>query len=288
MSATRESTQSSPAGFVAALEAKAERFETPSGDGRMVWRRWGEGPPLVLLHGGSGSWTHWIRNIDGLGRVRQLWVPDMPGYADSALPLGDVDFASIAAELCRGIESLLPRDQTFDLAGFSFGSHTSQYVASHFGDRIRQLVLINGHLMGELKAMPQQLLTRWRDVTDPLERRAILTRNLSALMLSHASLIDDLALHIYEADVVRSRIRPAAFINDRDMGLIARLRCPIAAIAGELDPLASPSVAAQRELFLQARPDGRFHIVPGAGHWVAYEAADRFNAVLLTILAGQA
>jgi 2-hydroxy-6-oxonona-2,4-dienedioate hydrolase len=30
---------------------------------KIVWREWGSGSPLVLLHGGSGSWNHWVKNI---------------------------------------------------------------------------------------------------------------------------------------------------------------------------------------------------------------------------------
>ena len=42
--------------LVEGIAAEAERVETPCGDGTLVWRRWGSGPPLVLLHGGYGSW----------------------------------------------------------------------------------------------------------------------------------------------------------------------------------------------------------------------------------------
>ena len=41
-----------------AVTADAEVVHTPCGDGNLVWRRWGKGRPLVLVHGGSGSWTH--------------------------------------------------------------------------------------------------------------------------------------------------------------------------------------------------------------------------------------
>lgn len=34
--------------------AQAER--APFAGGHVTWRRFGEGPPLVLLHGGHGSW----------------------------------------------------------------------------------------------------------------------------------------------------------------------------------------------------------------------------------------
>ncbi len=52
----------------------------------MVWRSWGAGPPLVLLHGASGSWTHWIRNVLPLAARFRVLAPDMPGFGDSDAP----------------------------------------------------------------------------------------------------------------------------------------------------------------------------------------------------------
>jgi len=67
------------------LGAQARRCVTPCGQGELVWHVWGEAregvPPLVLFHGGSGSWTHFVRNIESLVRSgRELWVPDLPGF----------------------------------------------------------------------------------------------------------------------------------------------------------------------------------------------------------------
>ena len=72
--------------FVEGVAAEAERLETRCGDGRMVWRVWGSGPPLALLHGGYGSWTHWIRNVLPLSRVFTVAAPDLPGLGESATP----------------------------------------------------------------------------------------------------------------------------------------------------------------------------------------------------------
>ena len=274
----------SPAEVVAALEHASQRIETPCGEGTMAWRRWGTGPVTVLLHGGSGSWTHWIRTIPALSRTRQVLVPDLPGFGASALPAAPVSLASISAALERGIGDIVGVDERLDIVGFSFGMHVGQVLAERLGPRVRQLVLVAGHLIGPLEMQPGEMLQRWRDVADPDSRSAILKRNLAVLMLAHADNIDALATHIYEADVVRARLRPAPLVNGRDLDLIGRLHCPLAVIAGGLDPLGLPSVAEQQARLRQVQPAARTCIVPDAGHWVAYEAADRFNPLLAEVL----
>src|SRR5262245_48852631 len=62
-----------PAAVVEALDGAARKVKTPCADGSMVWRVWGEGEPLLLFHGGSGSWTHWIKTIPELSKHYELW-----------------------------------------------------------------------------------------------------------------------------------------------------------------------------------------------------------------------
>jgi 2-hydroxy-6-oxonona-2,4-dienedioate hydrolase len=78
-------------GLIERLRAQATRRETPCGAGATVWHVWGEArpglPPVVLFHGGSGSWTHWVRNIQPLVAAgRQVIAADLPGFGDSASP----------------------------------------------------------------------------------------------------------------------------------------------------------------------------------------------------------
>ena len=86
MNRTVTTSPPTPAEFIAALEQAATRRTIRNGAGETVWRVWGQGPPLVLLHGGTGSWLHWMRNIEDLSRDFML-AKEMPSALFTNLPL---------------------------------------------------------------------------------------------------------------------------------------------------------------------------------------------------------
>src|SRR5713101_4198486 len=98
--------------LVAGIAAEADRIETPCGDGTMVWRCWGGGPPLVLLHGGYGSWMHWIRNVPPLSRQFRVIAPDLPGLGESAIPPEPWTAAGLAAIIGEGLDIVLARGRS--------------------------------------------------------------------------------------------------------------------------------------------------------------------------------
>jgi 2-hydroxy-6-oxonona-2,4-dienedioate hydrolase len=273
-----------PHSLLQALDDSAQTAHTPCGAGHLVWRRWGKGAPLVLLHGGSGSWKHWVRNIEELAGHYEVWAPDMPGYGDSADPPEPVDFMSIARIINAGFAELRP-GASFRLAGFSLGSVVASYMASAEPERVERLVVINGHLLGPLIAQPRQMLTRWRDIVDPVEFDRVMRDNLSVLMMSNREAIDDLAVQLYSEDLRKARLRPIALMDNRDDGILLKLRSRTICIAGEFDPIASPSVEAQMAALRAARPDVETHIMPGIGHWAMYEGAQAMNALMARVLA---
>ena len=52
------------------LETLARREIIDFGEGSLCWRGFGSGPPVILLHGGHGSWRHWVNNIEALAANR--------------------------------------------------------------------------------------------------------------------------------------------------------------------------------------------------------------------------
>src|SRR5437763_7310414 len=131
-----------PAEFIAAVAAKGERRTTPAGQGEFVWRLWGHGDPLVLLHGGTGSWLHWIRNVEDFARDFQVIVPDIPGSGESAAPEPPTTADRIATAMLAGLDRLIGPDKGFAIAGFSMGGMLSGHIAHHAGLRVKCLVLV--------------------------------------------------------------------------------------------------------------------------------------------------
>jgi 2-hydroxy-6-oxonona-2,4-dienedioate hydrolase len=167
---------------MARLQSQAERITTPCGAGHMVWHAWGSGRPLVLLHGGSGSWTHWLRNIEPLVAVgRRVIAADLPGFGDSAVPATGSDADALPEPLQAGLAHIVG-DAAVDVAGFSFGGMTAGLWAQRFPARVARLVVVGAPGLGLFAQRPVDL-SPWRHLDDEAQRDAVHRANLAALML---------------------------------------------------------------------------------------------------------
>lgn len=273
-----------------ALQARARRVTTPIAEGgQIVWHVWGEGAgsvPLVLLHGGSGSWTHWVRNIEALVAAgREVWAPDLPGFGDSDGVPGGQDVDTMLEPLQQGLQLLLGA-RSFDLVGFSFGGMTAGMLAAAFPQGVRQLVVVGAPAMWMSSGKAVRLLG-WRHLASESAREQAHRHNLQALMLHDPARIDADTLALHVQNVLRDRL-PRRRLSQTDVlaQALGRLACPVHAIYGRHDALYSGRHAALEQAFVAATP--RFagmHWVDDAGHWVQYEQPARFDALLLACLA---
>lgn len=266
-----------------AIHAQASARETTHAGGRLVWHVWGEGEPLVLLHGGSGSWTHWIANVQALAQAgRSVWVPDMPGFGDSDKPAGGEDADALVEPLRAGLAQLL-QGQPFDLVGFSFGGLTGGLLAATHPAGLRRFVLVGAPVAPVVQRALR--LLDWRHLTDPAERERIHRHNLRTLMLAREESITTEALQLHAANLDRDRMRRRHLVHSTALPDAMQLvRCPVDAIYGRED-----AIFVERQDALHAALDAiptlrTKTMIEGAGHWVQYEAAAAFNASLLRAL----
>lgn len=273
-----------PAGCVDRIVESARTERTPCGDGNVVWRIWGDGPTLVLLHGGSGSWNHWIRNIPVLARHFRLYLPDLPGHGESALPPGAVSGPNVAAPLAEGLDELLPPGAKYSVAGFSFGGIIGGCLSAREKDRVDNLVVCGSNGLGLNRAQLSGF-KHWRGVGDPAKLTDAHRTNLGILMLADPKSIDDLAIHMQALNVPRARMKSRMIaVTDTLRDMLPQVTARLHGIWGARDAYAAPYMQERIALFRSIQPDCEFRVIPGAGHWVMYEQAAAFNANLLDVL----
>jgi len=268
----------------------ARRVLTPCGTGQLVWHVWGEQganpalPPLVLFHGGSGSWTHWLRNLLPLAASgRRVVVPDLPGFGDSALPPGGGDVDVMPEPLEVGLKQLLG-DTACDLMGFSFGGMTAGLLAHRFPARVLRLILVGAPGFGIEPLVPFKL-KGWRHLPSNEQQLEVHHHNLQALMLHNPAAITPLACQLQAANAVRDRI-PGRRLSRTDIlaRALPEIQSPLYVLYGDQDPFYLGQVGLY-EAALPAAPQFRgLRAINASGHWAQFEQADAFNAEVLTLL----
>jgi pimeloyl-ACP methyl ester carboxylesterase len=266
------------------VQAKAQRIELHTASGMQVWHVWNQeaGHPLVLLHGGSGSWNHWVRNAQALSQHRAVWALDTPGLGDSELPLGAADADDLYHPVEQGLQILFA-DQQIDITGFSFGGLVAGFLAATYTQRVKRLVLVGIPGLGLSNQIANMRGFR-ADMTQQ-QRYEVHRNNLLAIMLYDETLITPELLEMQEHNVQRDRLRKRRIARSDAMLPLQKLwQCPVYGIWGEYDALYQGSLH-QIKALLSGCDMRAFHVVPDAGHWVQYERPQAFNAVLQSCLA---
>jgi 2-hydroxy-6-oxonona-2,4-dienedioate hydrolase len=256
----------------------------------MAWHLWGQESlqpglaPVVLLHGGSGSWMHWLRNIDALVKAgRWVLVPDLPGFGDSSLAPHGTDADAIPGPLEQGLQCLLGK-RACDLVGFSFGGMVAGMLAAQCAARVARLVLVGAPGLGIAPEKPIRL-RGWRHLAIAAERDEVHRGNLAALMLLHPESITELALRMQVANVLRDRTKGRSLSRtDALARALVQVNVPVNAIYGAEDALYQGRMQALEPALRQAPGFKELTLVEGAGHWVQFERAEAFNKALLSAL----
>jgi len=244
--------------------------------------RLGTGPTLLLLHGGTGSWTHWVRNIEPLSRHFSLVVPDLPGMGESLDVPNDADLDGYGAYLTAALEAgLVPLGQRFAVAGFSWGGVVTAWLAAHLPERIFAACLLapGGFPPGAwhrppLKPVPPS--------ASDAEANATHRANLEMMMIADPGSIDELTVAMQRRNHAMTRFK-SRFLGYRDtLGpSLRQVVCPVLAVLPARDPLPRPDAAARAEYLQRCAPHLVCRSVADASHWVAFEAPDEVNRLIV-------
>jgi pimeloyl-ACP methyl ester carboxylesterase len=114
---------------------------------QLAYRRFGEGPALMLLHGFPASGKLWDGLVAALSKEHTLLIPDIPGAGNSRLEGEEVTIE----ELATIVPAILDHESidTCVLAGHSMGGYIALAAASDYQHRIAGLALVHSTALAD-------------------------------------------------------------------------------------------------------------------------------------------
>jgi len=263
------------------LEAAMELVEV--GGKTMAYHRAGDGPSLVLLHGGWSDGRAWRPQLAGLSDGFDVIAWDAPGCGGSDDPPDQVmmaDYADAVADLIGALGLERPH-----LCGLSFGGGLAIEVYQRHPELVRSLV-------------PAGAYAGWKGSLPPEEVEARLRRVRAECDRPPAEWIDGYLPGFFARPVppevielVRTmmlEVRPAgllpmltAFAESDLNDVLPTIAVPTLLLYGETDARAPRPIA---EALHAGIPGSELVLLPGMGHYINLEAPDAFNAELRRFL----
>jgi non-heme chloroperoxidase len=255
--------------------------------GELHVSEWGAGPPIVLVHGftsNSGDWWPLVPSLVEAG-LRVLAI-DLPGHGSSRGGRGaGIDVFALGDQVAAVVEHFELHDAV--LAGHSLGGSAILAMAGCHPDlardRVRHLVPMAATpsirrppevatvLLGANPASPLLLV-------NPLTGRSLM--QLAAFAPTATTGMIDEARMRWSTCPVAVRMSYAGVLGDDLRPVLARIPVPVTAVVGSADRMCPPS---RGRMVAGLVPDGRVHVVEGAGHPIPTERPAETARILLDV-----
>jgi pimeloyl-ACP methyl ester carboxylesterase len=232
------------------------------GQHRIIYKKHGHGPPLLLIHGIAASMLWWNDNIATLSTNYTVYSVDLMGFGSNraSAPLPVEQTADLLADFIEAMGY-----QTMDIVAHSLGGFISLLLAARHPQRVASMVLAaaaGGRAMraGMLEMMIRALLSGF--VCRPQFIPIVCWDTLRA---------GPIVLWKAATQLMQYDLQP----------YYAHIRAPILFVWGDQDILVPMYLGLQHHKQL---PHSQFTIIDNAGHVVMNDQASVFNQIALGFL----
>jgi pimeloyl-ACP methyl ester carboxylesterase len=252
----------------------------------------GAGPPLLFVHGLSGSWQNWLEQLPVLAGKHRVIALDLPGFGHSPMPSERISISGYARLLDRLLDTL--GIEAAAVVGNSMGGFIGAELAIAFPQRVERLVLISAAGIstydhrGAVRTVPvlrraERMLTAYTawmaTKSDTVARRPRLRDATLNLVTRHPSRLSA----ALAAEQLRGSGKPG-FIQALEANLnydfherLPEIACPTLIVWGEEDRVITARDAA---LFGELIRDSRVVMYADTGHMSMLERPVAFNELL--------
>jgi pimeloyl-ACP methyl ester carboxylesterase len=256
----------------------------------------GSGPPIVFIHGLSGSWQNWLEQLPVFARDHRVIAFDLPGFGSSEMPSEPISISGYARFVDAVLDALGVGSAA--VVGNSMGGFIGAELAIAFPARVERLVLVSAagltvehqrHDRGlvVLKTLDRRLAAYagWLgSKSDALARRPRARRMIFGLVAHRPDLLP--------APLIAEQIRgsgKAGFVPALDAltsypirDRLPQIACPTLIVWGTEDHLVPVRDADE---FARLIPNSRKVVWRQTGHMAMLERPAAFNRLLAAFLA---
>ncbi len=265
---------------------------------KMAYRREGEGPVVLLVHGITNDSQSWAPVFRQLARDHDVIAPDLPGHGSSARQRGDHSLGAHACMLRDLVQSLGVDRVT--LVGHSLGGGVAMQFAYQFPEMTERLVLVcsgglgrevsplirSAALPGAEQVLPlltaEPLMNAGRFVASAFGRLGFKPgADLAEVSRGIASLGDTERRAAF-VRTVRSVVSPFGQRVTATDRLYLAEHVPFLIVWGERDPI----IPVEHGRAAQAAvPESRLEVFDGSGHFPQLDDPHRFAELLADFIA---
>jgi len=256
----------------------------------------GSGPPIVFIHGLSGSWQNWLEQLPVFAREHRVIALDLPGFGASEMPSQKISISGYG----RLVDTLLDELGVGSAAvvGNSMGGFIGIELAIRFPERVERMVLVsaaglsieylrNERALAVLNVTENRLAaySGWlASRSDALARRPGARRLIFGIVAHRPERLPGPLV----AEQVRGSGKPGfvpaldALTDYRIRDRLGEIACPTLIVWGAEDKLVP---ARDADEFARLIPNSRKVVWPETGHVAMLERPAAFNALLDAFLA---
>ena len=242
----------------------------------------GQGEPIVLLHGFTGSSAYWEHVVPLLASQYRCIVPDLRGHGRTDAPVGTYTIEQMADDVLKLLDELKLEKVT--LFGHSLGGYITLSFAQRYAHRLNGFSLIHS--------------TGYPDSEEAKDKRLKAVSTIQSEGIT--SFIDNLVPGLFAPD--QAEAHPELVARVKEIGyqtppqgavgaslamrersdrrdVISASTLPILLVAGEHDP-----ILPQERTFTTDHSNVTQAVIAGAGHMSMYEQPEQLAETLLTYL----
>ena len=236
-------------------KANIERLKLNVNGYRTHYLKVGEGPPVLLVHGGASDSRDWLDTMNELAHRYTFYAPDLIGFGQNERN-EDGYYLSDFSDFLLGFIDTLGLEKPV-LVGHSFGARVCLDVALQDGEHVGKLVLIDASGLGKVSRVGSSLLTVFWAL-----------RKLFGKPQPYPKFL----------------VREGDDYDHVGINNLTGLAVPTLLVWKSLDPYLPLSNAQQA---VKVIPGARLETVPGYGHAPHQQNSEVFNRLLLEFIDGE-